>query len=129
MKFDIAEDDSAFSINTFGNPFTHYQIRKEQKVHEQKGHYKTDPSNPFVCGMFPYEVTRILIIRLSSFALPPVNKLGEGGISIPGINVFTSVLSPSHVTRSGAWPCIRSIHCVFSIYWFFDRLRSYNGMI
>jgi hypothetical protein len=128
MGFDTAEGDRAFSICTFGNLLTHYQIRKEQQVHEQKGHYKTDSSNPFSCGMFPYEVTGILIDRLSSLALSPINKLGEAGIPIPGINVFTSVLSPSHVTRSGASSCVRNVHCIFSIYWFFDRLRSLNGM-
>ena len=77
MGFDTAEGDRAFSICTFGNLFAHYQIRKDQEVHEQKGHYKTDPGNPFPCRVFPYEVTRILIDRLSSLALSPVNELGE----------------------------------------------------
>jgi len=100
IVFTRADRDSAFAICSLSHPLADDDICEKQQIHKQKGHHNTDPRSPSSCGMLPYQRRCLLINRLSSLALSPINKSKVGGISIAGIDVPASVLSSSPIVRS-----------------------------
>ncbi len=110
IALNTADPDGACPPCPLANPFTDYQVRQKQQIKQEKGYHDSDAPDPLCFRIFSDQTVNGFVDQASSLPFSSVNKFKVGGISIPRIDVFSSLLTATPFFERTTLLAVRNVH-------------------